>query len=76
MSDRSNQPVPTPAALEAKSNAKEKDGANDPELEAESEAIDTAISSGLFLAPRQELLKTEAELKKETEEGSAKPKKI
>jgi hypothetical protein len=42
---------------------KESHATNDPELQAEGEAIDSAISSGLFLAPRHELLKKEAELK-------------
>jgi hypothetical protein len=50
MSDRSSQRKPTPDA-------------NINELQAEGEAIDSAISSGLFLAPRHELLKKEAELK-------------
>jgi hypothetical protein len=76
MSDRSSQRKPVPAAPEAIGKAKEKEGqgTNDPELEAESEAIDSAISSGLFLAPRKELLKKEAELKEEKEEGGVKPK--
>jgi hypothetical protein len=76
MSDRSSQRKPTPAAPQAMGNIKEKkgQGTNDPELQAEGEAIDSAISSSLFLAPRQELLKKEAELKEEKEERGVKPK--
>jgi hypothetical protein len=74
MSDRSSQRKLTPDVLQAMGNVKEKKGrgTNDPELQAEGEAIDSAISSGLFLAPRQELLKKEAELKDE-KEGGVKP---
>lgn len=76
MSDRSSQRKPIPSDPEANGNVQEKEGqgTNDTELQAEGEAIDSAISSGLFLAPRQELLKKEAELKEEKEERGVKPK--
>jgi hypothetical protein len=75
MSDRSSQRKLTPDVFQA-GNVREKAGrdTNDPELHAEGEAIDSAISSGLFLAPRKELLEKEAELKEEKEEGGVKPK--
>jgi hypothetical protein len=66
MSDRSSQrklPTDVPQGRDT----------NDPELQAEGEAIDSAISSGLFLAPRHELLKKEAELREEKEELGVKP---
>ena len=74
MSDRSSQRKLTPDVFQA-GNVNEEAGrdTNDPELQAEGEAIDSAISSGLFLAPRQELLKKEAELKEEKEERVVKP---
>lgn len=68
MSDRSIHLMPKPAAPEGQA-------ANNAESESEVKAVDLAISSSLFLAPRQELLKTEAEVKREMEEGAAKPKK-
>jgi hypothetical protein len=71
MSDRSSQPKPIPATPAVIGKVKE--GTNDPELQAEGEAIDSAISSGLFLAPRHELLKKEAELQEEKEELGVKP---
>ncbi len=76
MPDRSNQPIAATSAPKATGNVKEKEGqgTNDPELEAEGEAIDSAISGSLFLASRQDLLKKEAELKEEKEERGAKPK--
>jgi hypothetical protein len=78
MSDRSNHPIPpNSSASETIDKAKEKEaqGKNDPELEPEGEAIDTAISGSLFLASRQELLEKEAELKKENEERNVRRKK-
>ena len=72
MSDRSSQPKPIPATPAVIGKVKE--GTNDPELQAEGEAIDSAISSGLFLASRRELLTKEAELKDEKEEGGVKPR--
>jgi len=61
---------------EAIGNVKEKEGqaTNNPDLDSEGTAVDLAISSSLFLAPRQELLEKEAELKRETEEEAAKSK--
>lgn len=75
MSDRSSQRKPTPDAPQAMGNIKENEGqaTNDSEFQAEGEAIDAAILSGLFLAPRHELLKNEAELKEEKEAGGVKP---
>jgi hypothetical protein len=75
MSDRNIHLIQNPAALQG--NVKEKEGqaTNNPELESEGKAIDLAISNSLFLAPRQELLEMKAELKRETEEGVAKPRK-
>ena len=75
MSDRSRQRKLPPDVPQAMGNVNEKAGrdTNDPELQAEGEAIDSAISSGLFLAPRHELLKKEAELQEEKEELGVKP---
>lgn len=78
MPNESSQRKP---ATEATSNIKQEkaQGANDPELQAESEAIDEAISGGLFLASRRELLKKEEELKhekqkkQEKDDGGIKP---
>lgn len=76
MSDRSSQRKLPPDVPQAMGNVNEKAGrdTNDPELQAEGEAIDSAISSGLFLASRRELLNKEAELKDEKEEGGVKPR--
>jgi hypothetical protein len=61
---------------EAIGNVKEKEGqaTNNPDLDSEGKAVNLAISSSLFLAPRQELLEKEAEVKRETEEEAAKSK--
>jgi hypothetical protein len=62
--DESNRHAP-----EAEDGAKKRadQATNDPALEAESKAEELAISTSLFLAPRQELLKIEAELKQQKE---------
>jgi len=67
--DDSNRTVP-----EARSDAKERadQASNDPVLETEGKAEDLAISTSLFLAPRGELLKVEAELKREKEDAEQK----
>jgi hypothetical protein len=46
---------------------------NDPTLESEERAQDLAISNSLILAPRHELLRTEAELERKVEEKIGKP---
>lgn len=73
MSDRRIHLIPPPTDPEAMGNIEEKkaQGTNDTELQAEGEAVDLAISSSLFLAPRQELLDKEAELKEDKEGGEA-----
>ena len=49
---------------------------NEPALAAEGKAEDLALSNSLFLASRYELLKTEAELKRETEEETDRRKEF
>ena len=73
--DRSIHLIPNPADPQGNVNEKESQAPNNDELESEVKAVDLAISNSLFLAPRKELLRTEAELKRETGEGAAKPKK-
>jgi hypothetical protein len=50
--------------------------ANDPALEAEERAQDLAISNSLVLAPRHELLRAEAGIKREAEEAIGKPTEV
>jgi hypothetical protein len=67
--DESNRTVP-----QAKGDAKERadQAPDDPALESEGKAEDLAISTSLFLAPRQELLKVEEELKQEKKDAEQK----
>jgi hypothetical protein len=67
--DESSHTVP-----EARSDAKERadQASTDPALESEGKAEDLAISTSLFLAPRRELLKVEADLKTEKEDAEQK----
>ena len=50
-----------------------KQATNDPALEPEERAQDLAISNSLILAPRHELLRTEAGLEREAAEEIGKP---
>ena len=53
-----------------------KQATNDPALESEERAQDLAISNSLILAPRHELLRTEAGLEREAAEESGKPTEV